>query len=214
MEISLGTYIIGTFLNYQVLKKYKDNVNSPYMTIAIIYQFLLLVQLLEFLIWMDQECGTINKISTFILKIVIIIQPIIIMLILLLLSQKDININNKIIVTMLALLFTGYIIFSLKKSITIYNDCLKPINNCEHLQYSWLNDIKNFSLFYGLTIFVSSILLIKDIMIIIPHAIYISLINIIINRYFSCGIGSMLCLLAVIGPLINYIFFSINVKSN
>jgi hypothetical protein len=207
-ETSLIAFLLGTLFNYSVLKT-TNNIN--FKIVAYIYQFILLVQLFEFFIWKDNECGEINKIATKGLIIVTILQPIIILLIILY-NTEETNKDNKLFTNLLIILFIIYIFYSIiKKKIKVNNiDCIKIYDECNHIEYKWLDKFKYWDVFYGGSILLTSLLLIKDTQFIIYQFMFLLIISIINEINYKCGKGSMLCLYGAIGPIFNYILMKLS----
>lgn len=206
-ETSLIAFLLGTIFNYYVLKT-TENIN--FKIVAYIYQFVLLVQLFEFFIWKDNECGEINKFATKGLVIVTILQPIIILLIILY-NTEETNKENKLFTNLLIILFIIYIFYSIiKKRMNINKiDCIKITDKCKHIEYKWFENFRFWDLFYGGSILITSLLLIKDTQFIIYQFMFLIIISIINEIFYKCGKGSMLCLYGAIGPIFNYILMKI-----
>lgn len=206
-ETSFIAFLLGTLFNYSVLKT-TNNIN--FKIVAYIYQFILLVQLFEFFIWKDNECGEINKIATKGLIIITILQPIIILLIILY-NTEETNKDNKLFTNLLIILFIIYIFYSIiKKKIKVNNiDCIKIYDECKHIEYKWLDKFRYWDAFYGGTILITSLLLIKDKQFIIYQFMFLLIISIINEIFYKCGKGSMLCLYGAIGPIYNYILMKL-----
>jgi hypothetical protein len=207
-ETSISSFVVGTFFNILVIKS-THNVN--YLMIAAIYQFLLFMQIFEFIAWKNQECNRSNNIATKGAMIFNILQPIVIIIILLQFTQVD-NIIKKIIVCFLLLFYISYIINKLYYSTETSINCLKPTNSCRNLYYKWWDNIgKNGVYIYLIPIITSLLLLVKSFQFSIIHVLFMIITLIISNKFYSCGTGSIWCLFTAGGPILNYLLLKANV---
>ena len=71
LEVSLLSYIIGIILFIAVYKRNKYND----MWISVLMVYILQIQLLEAIMWLDQDCTGINQMASKIAYIVVICQP-------------------------------------------------------------------------------------------------------------------------------------------
>jgi hypothetical protein len=125
-------------------------------------------------------------------------------------ENNENNENKKLFVKIIIGLYIVYILYTVNKESNIYsNNCLKTISTCGHLEYDWFNKFKNWDLFYGSSICISALLLVKDKHILTYNFVYILIIYIINEIFYKCGKGSMLCLFGAFGPLFNYILMKI-----
>ena len=60
-KTSITAFILGTIINIAVILYFKTNIIT---IICIMWEWVIMMQLSEFLIWKDQKCGKINKIGT------------------------------------------------------------------------------------------------------------------------------------------------------
>jgi len=109
-EASIVAYVIGSLLGY-ILYRIGDKYDK---TIAVLTLLFIQMQLAEYLIWINQDCGLVNRIGTGIAQMLIIVQPILIILIPYLFKTLSISKNLFKIILIIYVLFTaGSFIFSL-----------------------------------------------------------------------------------------------------
>jgi len=122
-KMSISSFIFGTIINGIVLK---SNPTTDYLIIALVYEFILSMQLFDFLAWKDSTCGKLNEFATKGAFIQNMLQPVIVMLLLLFFTKNQSKIS-KGIVNILLVFYIGFIFYKLyynksPSSIT----CLKP----------------------------------------------------------------------------------------
>ncbi len=193
-ETSLSSFIIGTCINIFCLKYFK-NYNT---IIFIVWQWVLMMQLSEYLIWIDQDCKTTNNYGSKMALLFNITQPIITYICLILTSTNETK--YKYIASTLLLVYISFFIVKLN-SVTEYK-CIKPIDKCHNLNLKWWTDIKYSGIIY--TIILSSIVLLlysplKYSVFIVSYVLLTQLISMI---FYSCGSPSMWCLIVVPFPII------------
>jgi len=196
---SIVSFIIGTILNIAVMISFKSEL---IYAICIAWQWVLMMQLSEYLIWMDQKCGTVNEIGTNSALIFNITQPIIVFLCLIAVSKSE-N-KYKVIASISILLYICYIIYNLN----IYNNykCIKPTENCAHLNLKWWNDFKYSGIIFSIILSII-ILCLSPLSIGIFTVFYIFLFNFISMTFYGCGGPSMWCWFVVIYPLFLALFY-------
>jgi len=208
-ETSISSFVIGSIVNYII---FKSNPTSDYLIIALVYEFILFMQLFDFMAWKDPRCGKINEFATKGAFVQNMLQPVVIMLILLYLTKVD-NKMSKGIVNLLLVFYIGYIFYKLyynnkSKPIT----CLKPTEACKHLQYDWWYNIDRYPIFvYLIPIVASFLLLLNSTKFSIIHAVYFLMSFIISGKFYACGLPSMFCLFATGGPLLNYLLMKYSI---
>ena len=204
-ETSLFFFLVGTIINLFIIGK---TTNVDYLIMAGIYQFILVMQLFDFLCWTDLKCGLQNKIGTIGAFLHTLLQPVIIPLILLVFTQVK-NKTNKLIVSLILCIYISIVFycFYYKKYKPI--TCLKPSETCKHLRYDWWSIISIGSiqalLLFLLPIISSFYLLLKSKKFAIIHGLYVLIAGMLSLKFYACGSPSMFCLFATGGPLLNYI---------
>jgi hypothetical protein len=176
-----------------------------------IYEFILIMQLLDFLCWTDQKCGLQNRLATKAALIQNMLQPIVVVLILLNYTQVT-NKNLKGIVSLLLAVYIGTVFY--KFYYNNYNPvtCLKPTSRCKHLEYNWWSTVSEYSIFiYLLPIIGGLYFLLKSKKFAIIHSLYIIISFIVSGVVYSCGVPSIFCLFATGGPVLNYLLMKYKV---
>ena len=209
-ETSLSAFIFGTIINCFVLF---SNPKTDYLIIALIYEFILTMQLFDFMAWKDPNCGIMNEFATKGAFIQNMLQPVVVMLLLLYFTESK-NKTSKGIVNILLVIYISYIFYKLyynnsPKSIT----CLKSNEKCKHLQYDWWWNIGDYPIFIHLIpIILSFLLLLSSTKFSIIHSLYIVMSFLISGKFYACGLPSMFCLFATGGPLLNLLLMMYNIK--
>jgi hypothetical protein len=208
-ETSITTFLVASFINIIIFNSTK---NKDYIILAIIYQFIIFMQLFDLLAWLDQKCGLLNKIITKGALIHTTLQPVFISLICILLTDNK-NLITKGVVMLVMMVYLAIIIHQLYYSKEPKPlECMKPTKDCNHLQYKWWSNIGYYGIFYFMTpITLTFLLLLKSFNFALIHVIYLFITFGISLLFYGCGTPSMFCLFAVGGPILNYILMKNNV---
>jgi hypothetical protein len=196
---SLASFILGTIVNIIVFFIFP---NKTIRTICIFWQWVLMMQISEYFIWKDQECGKENKLGTKMALFFNIMQPIVLFIVFIVGEDKKSQINNlaKIVASVIIISYMSFMIINLNKQ-SEYS-CTKPSKKCSHLNLKWWNDIKYSGIFYCIVISLLILLLVRPLNISITMLIYIIGTLIISALVYSCGVASMWCFFVVPFPLI------------
>ena len=221
-KVSIATFIIASIVNIIV---FTSTTNINYLMFSGIYQFIILIQLFEFLAWKDQKCGKLNEFATKSIFVATTLQPVVITSIILLLSQVK-SLLYRGIVTLILIFYIGktfhdlYYVRSTKEKncdqceeLSDPITCLKPTKTCKHLQFGWWNKQLKFTI-YIFPIFLSILLLVNTFKFAMIHIIYLIVTGLLGDIIYSCnGLAgaSSWCLLATGGPILNYILMKNNI---
>lgn len=217
-ESSLGVFLLCFSLSsYLLYRGYKIN-NPQDKLIGYLFITISLMQLLEYFIWKNQDCGLKNSFWSIMIVVLLFIQ--IVVYYLSVVKIKKINLDNKIsylmIVFFLLFLYQLYILILNKNKI-----CSKPTpKNCRlewgSLKYLFENRILLLLLNAGLYLFFmyyfSKINLIKNESFIKKNFVRITLIfAIFISIYleelnFFNVFGSLWCFISAFYPIIHLLF--------
>ena len=209
-EMSLSSFIFGTIINGIVLQSTPPS--TDYFILALVYEFILSMQLFDFVAWKDPKCGKLNEVATKGAFIQNMLQPVVVIMLLLYFTQNK-NKISKGIVNLLLIFYIGYIFYKLyytksPASIT----CLKPTEKCKHLQYEWWNNIGEYPIFiYLIPIVLSFLLLLSSTKFAIIHSIYFIMSFLLSGLFYACGLPSIFCLFATGGPLLNLVLMKYNI---
>ncbi len=208
-ETSITAFLVASLTNIIILNSTK---NKDYIIMAIIYQFIIFMQLFDFIAWIDQKCGILNKIVTKSALIHTISQPIFISLLCLLLTDSK-SLYKKGAVMSVLLIYIAIVIHQLYYSEEPKPiNCMKPSEECNHLQYKWWSNIGYYGFIYFITpITFSFLLLFKSFNFGLIHVIYLFITFGISLLFYGCSTPSMFCLFAVGGPILNYILMKKNI---
>jgi len=196
-ETSLSSFIIGTLVNIFILF-YSKNISVK--AACIVLQWVLMMQLSEFLIWKDQNCGKINKIGSKMALFFNLTQPVIVYLVCI--SMFNISINVKIISSIIILIYICYMFVNLNKNY----DCVKPTKNCSHLDLKWWKNLNYGGLFYTISLVLLILLMLKPLKLGIFMISYILITLFVSSLFYGCGGPSMWCFMVVPLPLFIYLF--------
>ncbi len=180
--------------------------STDYLIMALVYEFILSMQLFDFFAWKDVTCGKLNEFATKGAFIQNMLQPVVVMLLLLHYTKNE-NKTSKGLVNIVLVFYIGYICNKLyyNKSPTSIT-CLKPTENCKHLQYDWWKNIGDYPIFiYLIPIVISFLLLLRSTKFAIIHSVYFILSFLASGLFYACGLPSMFCLFAIGGPILNLI---------
>lgn len=209
-KTSLGSFVVGTIINGILLN---SKPSTDYFITALIYEFILTMQLFDFIAWKDSMCGKLNAFATKGAFIQNMLQPVVVMLLLLYFTKNE-NKISKGIVNILLVFYISYIFYNLyynksPKSIT----CLRPTKKCKYLQYDWWNNIGEYPIFiYLIPIVVSFLLLLSSSKLAIINSLYFIISFLISGLFYACGLPSIFCLFATGGPLLNLVLMKYNIK--
>jgi len=203
---SLTSFIVG-YIVCLILYIRNKNYDRFY---SIFFLWILSVQLLEYLMWIDQECKNLNNISNQILCPMILLQPIILsVLSLYFINFDNMTKNTLIISTIISFIIAilSYIIMKPWES----KLCSRPDNNnCHSLKWPWLkkNNILN-TINYFVLAFIIALILLKTnnfYLIIFVFYLFISLIFSLLIKPFNKSQTSHWCFLAVGLPILKLFF--------
>ena len=199
-EVSWTTFIIGTLANIMLVNKIKD---KKIYAIAIIWQWVLLMQFFEALIWRNKECNKLNKFASIGAFIANITQPLVVFLALLFLTKQS---NKfKIVGGIAVFIYLSYVFVNFNKNSI---ECVKPRKECRHLEYGWFSkEQKTYEgLLYLIALF-SLLLLAKPSKIFMPQFFLILGTFILANiTQLKCGLASTWCWLAAFAPIFTYLY--------
>lgn len=197
---SISAFILGTIINIGVILYFKTNIIT---IICIMWQWVIMMQLSEFIIWKDQKCGKLNKIGTDMAMFFNLTQPLFVFILLIMTSKVDLKL--KIISVITILIYMCYMMINLNKSKEY--TCVIPNNNCPSLNLKWWNDFKIGGGLYCLTLIIIILCLARPFNIGVFSIIYIFIALFISEKFYSCGAPSMWCFLVVPFPIFLGIFY-------
>jgi len=189
--VSMLTFIIGIILNIAVMVWFP---RKEVIAVSLSWSFVLLMQLFEAVIWMDQNCGTWNKIASFGAFIANIMQPIIVAFCLLIFIKSLWYL--KLIVFLLVI---GYVIFIATAPYEAIK-CTKPSSGCASLEYKWWNGISVWP--YLILLLLANILLLRPLSFSVIQIFWILLTLLIACLTRKGAVGSMWCFLAAFAPVL------------
>jgi hypothetical protein len=210
VSIIAFTFIVGSSL---LLKYYgNSSINKYNNIICYFFIFVGLMQLIDFLIWIDVNCSKgYNKIATVLGMLLNYLQPFVLFMLVYYFTQKSIKDNNintvkfaKYInysyLVVIILLFADYIIKNIINNISF---CSKVIGT-GHIKWLWSDKYPYGYLLYNI-VMIFNIYLIYTLgyNIVAPILSYILLF--ISIMYFKQNVGELWCFFVVIIPIIELI---------
>ena len=198
-EVSLFTFLFGIFSSILCL-----TVNTPeYKIIGIFFIFVILVQLIQYLLWKHQICDDINKSLSLTQMIIVNLQPII-LLSLIFIFKKDNFIKNK---NFLITVIVSYLAIIIPYTIKYINDQNCIIKNEEnHLIWKWVQQKYNV-IVYAIFILVLVLISLSSGIKSFPYIIFISYFISFIIYYDKPYIGEMWCFLGAFLPMLFFLIF-------
>ena len=219
-EASLFSFIFGMFGAYLVY-----TINTPFhKAIAIFFAYVACIQLIEFILWINQSCTIYNKIASITNMIFINSQPIVMALVILYFSPYlneiiFLKTNAKTIIYGLLAIYIFFIIPYTYDKLTNNNYkksfCTLKSKKTKHLHWNWHGD--NF--FYRTFIYTFYTILFM----IIPwigfpknnvgliFATYVFLSFLFSLMFYKQELGSMWCFFTVFGPILYYFLYKYNI---
>lgn len=197
---SWATFIVGTLLNLLMVSRFKG---PEVIAIAVLWQFVLLMQVFEALAWRTQSRpgSRLHSFATNGAMIANVMQPIVVGLVFLALLGGSMPYKLAAVVLMVG--YVAWLIYSLNTSPNVSS--LQPKEGCTHLNLSWWDNFSfkgiNGAVPYLVCLFGLLILLLRPLGLMWFEASYIFVTLIISAYFYSCGTGSMWCWLAAFAPL-------------
>jgi len=213
---SLAAFIFGTLFNIKVFMDANNNPTAKsinYKMIAGMYQFILVMQLFDFIVWNDMECKKSGKFATKAAFIATVLQPVFIIILFLLFTQEQ-DMKKKLTAFALLLTYLGIILYMFYynpnnlKSI----DCMYIKDKCSEMYYKWTDNLHPYGkLSHIVSISLSMALLLKSGLFAGIHILFFVGAYLLSRTFYKCGMPSVWCLYACGGPFINYMLMKNNI---
>ncbi len=161
-QTSIITFILGTVCNLFIIFYFKEPIIA---LLAIIWEWLLLMQLFEAIAWGSQpkdgdgSCSDKNKIAANGALIANVTQPIIAALVLI--AFTPVSTQNKVIALMAVFAYICWLIYSMNQNSPF--ECLTSSEDCSHLDYVWWKKFPGGGMVHAVVSAVVFILLIRPI---------------------------------------------------
>jgi hypothetical protein len=197
-EISFLTFFIGTLFNILL---WNYTTNGYVRIIALLWQFVLFMQIFEGLSWISKETNnkSLSIFSTYGAFIFNILQPIIFGICCIYMTT---SIVTKYILIILMGIYLLMILFQYK-TLQLDKDLYKDADTCHHLVLYWWDKINIFPIYILLLII--GCLSIEPLWLGISQLGYIFITLIISTIVYPCSYGSIWCWFAAFAPLFTYI---------
>jgi hypothetical protein len=197
-EVSWITLVVGTILNIFLISCVK---NTTVRVVAILWQWVLLMQFFEALIWRANRTGD-TKLCVWASKGALyanVLQPVIVAVLLLCLCGGGVSTQNKIVAI---LLVCAYVAWLVSNSVSMNKDrCVTTSEGCGHLDLVWWKEFSLGALPYLILLGAVIFLLLRPLKFASLIAAYIFGSLIISSVFYKCGIASMWCWFAAFAPL-------------
>lgn len=164
------------------------------LAIGIVWVWILGMQIAEFFIWSDQNCGTLNRRATNAALILNLMQPVLVFVVFIFLNA---HIVFKIISAFVVVFYIAYILYFLNNSRNF--TCVKPQKNCSGLNLLWWKNANG--LIYLVCLLALILLLFRPFKIAAFTSIFILLALLLSLKFYSCNQPSMWCFLVVSYPV-------------
>jgi hypothetical protein len=204
-ETSIISFILGTIINISVMLYFKK---ETIYTICIVWQWILMMQLAEYFIWSDKNCGKTNRLGTKMALFFNITQPLVVYLAAICVSK--VSLTPKIIASIAVLFYISYMIIKLNNNQEY--TCIKPSKNCTGLNLKWWGDIDKAGKIYCIILAIIILCLYRPLNLSIFILFFIFVALFISNIFYSCNQPSMWCWLVVSYPIFLSIFYKLYLK--
>lgn len=193
-QASWTALILGTALNLWLIYKIQ---NPTIYGLAIIWQWIILMQFYEAMYWSNQ-----SKSASMLADLTSILQPVVLIIVLLIVNTTS-NIWAKVIAGLLCISYIFYILYRMAPQGIETN--LEPKPGCTHLNISWPLQLQGSAFAYLLVLFLGAFLLIRPINFALIIVGYIFVALLLSGQFYSCGLPSMWCFFSVLAPLVTYL---------
>lgn len=193
-KTSIVSFVVGSIINVSVML----SVNKKEVTqICLFWQWVLMMQLAEFLIWSDEDCGIVNYVGTKMAMFFNLTQPIVLFFVFYYMSDKPKSHQLASIVVIMA--YIGYM-FQEMNSQKEYV-CITKKGNCPSLNLAWWDEKKTCFVYFA-TMGLLVLLLLNYTSPLTLFTVIYSIVTLIVSSYvYSCGGPSMWCWMVVPLPL-------------
>jgi hypothetical protein len=205
-ETSIITFIIGTVINIFIICYFNETVIT---LLAIIWQWILLMQLFEAIAWDSQpepgskNCSSKNKFAANGALIANITQPIIIALVLI--SFTTVPTQNKVIAMILLFAYICWLLYAMGQMNPV--NCILQGKNCENIDLAWWRDFPGGALPYGIMFAAAILLLLRPMDLAIVVLIGTFGFYLLSSFFYGCGSGSVWCWFAASAPLLTGLYW-------
>jgi hypothetical protein len=201
--VSIASFFVGTLLNIYL---YMVAPHISVKIIALVWQYSIIMQLLDYFSWTSECPSTQQTISSKLSYFFNITQPIFFLIIGLYLLP-NLSLSVKFMAIMVSIFYLGYVL-SQTKEIT---SCVKELNVCGHLNYSWWNQIHYGGTIYTLTLIALTLLLLPTQFGLYQLAYIVTTLAISTIMY-GCGTPSVWCFFQVFAPIYTLLILRTNIS--
>lgn len=201
---SITSFIVGSIINICVMLYAREKVIYQ---ICIFWQWVIMMQLAEFLIWSDPDCGILNYTGTKLALFFNLTQPIVLFFVLFFMNDKPIAVQITSIVIIMA--YIGFF-FHYLNSNKEYVCTTKP-EHCTAFNLAWWVHGST-DVVYFVTLILMLLLLSNYSAPIIFTFLYSVITLLYSAKFYWCGAPSMWCWFVVPFPLFLLIFQKIMMK--
>jgi hypothetical protein len=206
-KVSLLTFTLGVIFSILLITSSNANatMKKQNIIVGIFFIFIALIQLMDFLFWIDlkNKLG-INKITTILGPILNVCQPVILYIIKLIYYKPNILTlqNYNLPVALLNLLYVGYFISIYVKFLK--EDSLITSAKNGHLNWGWISYSNPVFYLILLTINIFYLFSFKYALILFGIIYFFMIIS---YKYFNYNVGELWCFFGAFMPIIFYLIF-------
>lgn len=212
-EVSLSMFSIGTAFNILACIYIPK---APVIAVSILWEWVLLMQLFDALVWFDNPpkendksrdkiCSPLRRYSTLGAFAANILQPVILFIVLMFISPS--NLYMKIVAAVLCVGYLSYVLGQVANMNRI--KCMSQNSDC-HLEYNWWNSIEGWT--YITTLFSVGLLLLRPWTFCLLEMGYILVtlvVTLIVYRQAD-AMANMWCWMAAFAPIFTVAFWKIS----
>jgi hypothetical protein len=193
-KTSIVSFVVGSIINISVMLL----VRKPVVTqMCLFWQWVLMMQLAEFLIWSDEDCGVVNYTGTKMAMFFNLTQPIVLFFVFFFMNSKPMSVQ--IVSTVVMVGYLGYM-FQYLNTQKEYR-CIRKEEKCPSLNLAWWNGENTIHVYFVTMILI--VLLMSDHSPIIVLTMVYSIFTLMVSAtVYSCGGPSMWCWMVVPFPLL------------
>ena len=202
--VSFGTFIAGTILNLLVIFLIKT---KEAIAIALIWEWVLLMQLFEGFVWVGKKSGDkkMEKVGVMGAYVANVLQPVIAFSLIAALTTQ-----NKFYLIFGGILMCLYLFYTLYLNFTkISSNSLEigKAKNCRHLNYKWWEVLNPMPY---ILVLVTILLFAKPYKVFLPQLVFILITLLLASiTQLKCGVASTWCFLAAFAPILTLIQFKL-----
>ena len=200
-EVSFASFVAGCLVCLCVwyLEPYQ-----PIRLLTLLWIFILFMQVVEGLIWLDQDCTGLNQLATRIGTALNILQPVAAYALFMSYQLDGVTHKQKLAASTIIIAYTCFMLTRLYRA--PLPDCTKPLTNCSHLNlHVW--EISYSGKVYVITLLSMILLLVRPLSLSLFVTVCVAAALLASRWLYGCGQASMWCWLVVFLPAVFMLFY-------